>query len=204
MSRVLLVGKGPPDRGGISAFLQTLLGSDLAAEHDVRLLNLTRDEVPRAGRLTAGNVRRTLADAINIRRAARGADIVHIHTALVPAVTLARAGALCAAARSAGAKVLVHVHSGLVELWITTPARRRLARASLAAAHHVVTMSNPTRQALSEAIGAVKTSVIDNGVDVDRFHPGETSNETPRVLYAGLLTPRKGVVDLMRASDELA
>ncbi|MGH2793162.1 MAG: glycosyltransferase family 4 protein [Actinomycetota bacterium] len=204
MSRVLLVGKGPPDRGGISAFLQTLLGSELTSKHDVRLLNLTRDEVPRAGRLTAANIRRTLADARNLRRAAKGADIVHIHTALVPAVTLVRAGLLCAAARAGGAKVLVHVHSGLVELWITSVPRRRLARASLSGANHVVTMSNPTRKALAEAIGAGKTSVIDNGVDVERFHPGEAADRTPRILYAGLLTPRKGVVDLINASDELA
>lgn len=203
MSRVLLVGKGPPDRGGISAFLQALLASDLSATHDLRLLNLTRDEVPEAGRLTTANVTRTLSDARAVRRAARGADIVHIHTALVPAVTLLRAGLLCAAARSAGAAVLLHVHSGLVEHWLTTPARRALARAALTSANHVVTMSNPTREALVRVTGPRRTSVVDNGIDTERFHPAERANAIPRILYAGLLTPRKGVVDLLRASEEL-
>lgn len=203
MSRVLLVGKGPPDRGGISAFLQTLLASDLAQRHDLRLLNLTREEVPRAGRLTKANLRRTLADARRLRREAANADVVHIHSALVPSVTLIRAGLLCAAARSRGAKVVLHVHSGLVELWLTTRARRALARAALGAAHRIVTMSNPTRDAIATAVGERRTSVVDNGIDVDRFRPGRGSRARPRILYAGLLTPRKGVIDLLRASDEL-
>lgn len=203
MSRVLLVGKGPPDRGGISAFLQELLASDLARRHEIRLLNLTRDEVPRAGRLTPANVRRTLADARRVWRGAKRTDVAHIHTALVPAVTLVRAGMLCLAARTRGAKVALHVHSGLVELWLRTGARRALARLVLSPAHRVVTMSNPTRDALAAALGPGRTSVVDNGVDAQRFRPGGATNDPPRILYAGLLTPRKGVVDLMRASEEL-
>jgi len=179
-----------------------LLGSELGDRHEMRLLNLTREEIPQAGRLTSANVRRTFADVRSVRRAARRGDVVHIHTALVPAVTMTRAGVLGLTARLRGAKVVLHVHSGLVELWITTRTRRALARVALAPAHRVVTMSNPTREALASA-GARRTIVIDNGVDVDRFEPAERSDDTPRILYAGLLTPRKGVVDLMRASEEL-
>jgi glycosyltransferase involved in cell wall biosynthesis len=203
VSRVLLVGKGPPDRGGIASFLQILLASDLGSRHEIRLLNLTRDEVPRAGRLTSANVRRTLSDTVRVGKEAGRAEVVHIHTALVPAVTLVRAGMLCLAARIRGAKVALHVHSGLVELWLTTRARRALARVLLSSAHRILTMSNPTRDALAGALGERRISVVDNGVDVDRFHPGDAANVPPRILYAGLLTPRKGVVDLMRASEEL-
>ena len=32
---VLMVGKGAPDRGGIPTFLETLLGSRLARDHDL-------------------------------------------------------------------------------------------------------------------------------------------------------------------------
>ena len=88
MSRVLLVGKGPPDRGGISAFLQTLLGSELATSHQLSLLNLYRDEVLRGGRFTRANITRTLVDAKNLWLASRQVDVVHINTALVPSATL--------------------------------------------------------------------------------------------------------------------
>ena len=63
MNRVLLVGKGQPDRGGISAFMQTLLASELATEHRLSLLNLYREEVLGGGRFTRANLTRTLADA---------------------------------------------------------------------------------------------------------------------------------------------
>ncbi len=99
MSRVLLVGKGPPDRGGISAFLQTLLGSELATQHRLSLLNLYRDEVLGGGRFTRANLTRTLADAARLWRAARRADVVHINTALVPLPTVLRAGFLALVAR---------------------------------------------------------------------------------------------------------
>ena len=65
MSRVLLVGKGPPDRGGISAFMQTLLGSELATQHRLSLLNLYRDEVLGGGRFTRANLSRTLGDGFS-------------------------------------------------------------------------------------------------------------------------------------------
>lgn len=200
MSRILLVGKGPPDRGGISAYLGALQSSGLAREHRLTLLNLTRDETPHAGRMTSSNVRRTLADAHAVWRASTDADIVHLHTALVPAVTMVRAGLLVFAARLRGKPVVVHVHSGMVELWITTPARRLLTRIALGAANRVVTMSNPSANAIAAAIGSSKVEVIDNWVDLDGFRAVDPVHSPPRIFYAGLLTPRKGVGDLLRAS----
>jgi glycosyltransferase involved in cell wall biosynthesis len=43
-------------------------------------------------------------------------------------------------------------------------------------------------------------SLIDNGVDIERFVPAEGEHHPPRILYVGLLTPRKGVLDLIEAS----
>jgi glycosyltransferase involved in cell wall biosynthesis len=199
VSRVVLVGKGPPDRGGIAAFLQALQASDLAAWHDLRLLNLTRDEVPRSGRLTAANVRRTLKDTLTVWRASGDADIVHVHTALVPHVTLARAGMLALAARSRGARPVLHAHSGKVQRWLVSRPRRLAARAALLPAKRVVAVSEGGRRALRPAAGG-RLRLIENGVDVGAFSDGPTGNGIPRVLFAGVLTPRKGVVDLLRAS----
>src|SRR5712691_4743736 len=91
--RVLLVGRGPPDRGGISAFLQALLASPLPG-CEVSVLNLAREQPTRSGRLTRPNVTRTMADARAVWRASRHSDLVHIHTALAPHVTMIRAGVL--------------------------------------------------------------------------------------------------------------
>jgi glycosyltransferase involved in cell wall biosynthesis len=204
VSRVLLVGKGPPDRGGISAYLGSLLASELANGHSLTLLNLTRDETPNAGRLTGSNVARTLSDARAVWKAAPGADVVHQHTALVPAVTMIRAGLLALAARARGRRVILHVHSGQVELWIRTAPRRLLTRLALAAAERIVTMSEPSGRAIAAAIGRDKVTIVDNWVDTDEFRPSDPVHSPPRVFYAGLLTPRKGVGDLLRASALLS
>jgi len=42
--------------------------------------------------------------------------------------------------------------------------------------------------------------LVDNGVDCSRYADPEPPHDPPRVLYVGLLTPRKGVLDLIEAS----
>src|SRR5260370_29313276 len=147
--RIVLVGKGPPDRGGISAFLGDLLKSDLGARHDLRLLNLYREGDRAGGRLTGANVPRTLDDAGRLWRAARDAQLVHTHTALFPLMTLLRAGSLSLAGRLAGARVPAHVHSGMVAPWLTSHPRRTLARLALSAPNRVVTVSTGTYDTLT-------------------------------------------------------
>jgi glycosyltransferase involved in cell wall biosynthesis len=201
--RVLVVGKGAPETGGIPGFLEAMLRSPLTSRYELRHLNLSREEVPRGGRLTRANALRTLADGLRVLRASRQVNLVHVHTALVPFVTLLRAGWLAAAARVRGARVVVHVHSGKVDSWIATGTRRWLTRIALRPAHAVVTVSETSRAALATALGEDGVILVDNGVDVSLFGPPGPARQPPRVLFAGRLTPRKGVVDLLRASTLL-
>ena len=200
MSRVLLVGKGSPDRGGIPTFLETLLGSRLAQEHDVRFLNVAHSGTPEGGRATVGNVRRTVADAIAVWRAARDRDVVHIHSALAPAVTVVRAALLAAAGRARGSAVVVHAHGGNIQSWLTTPWRRALLRLAMLPAHRVVAVWTAGERSLRRVLPHDRVSLIDNGVPLGDHAEPERGHEPPRVLYVGLLTPRKGVLDLLAAS----
>jgi glycosyltransferase involved in cell wall biosynthesis len=207
-STVLLVGKGPPELGGIPSFLVGLTDSRLADEFDLRFLNLTPATGSQGGRLTPRNVASTVTDALRVARAARAADLVHLHSALFPSVTLVRAGLLVAAARAAGAIVLVHAHGGRLDQWLTTPARRRLARAALVPATDVVAVSAPNAQRLGEALGR-EVEVLLNGVDLGRFRPPDEPGppdagpSVPSVLYAGVLARRKGLFELFEASRTL-
>src|SRR3954447_24565524 len=99
---VLMVGKGAPDRGGIPTFLETLLHSRLAQEYDLRFLNVAHAGTPEGGRATVGNLWRTVRDAVEVWRQAAGCDVVHIHSALAPTVTVLRAALLAAAGRGRG------------------------------------------------------------------------------------------------------
>ena len=200
MACVLLVGKGPPDRGGIPTFMRMLVESGLTSQHQVRFLNLARTEEPQGGRLTWHNVTRLLADAVAVWRGATGCDVVHLHSALAPSVTALRAAVLGAVARARGCRVLVHAHGGLVLAWMDRPSRRWLLRLALSPAHRVLAVSAALERALATAAGRSRIGLLRNGVDTGTYHPEPAENVVPSVLYVGLLTPRKGLLDLFSAS----
>ncbi len=180
-----------------------LLHSDLVREHDIEFLNVAHDGTPEGGKATLGNVRRTARDTVAVWRSARGRDIVHIHSALSPTVTLLRATLLALAARSRGCAVVMHAHGGGILLWLTTGWRRLLLRLAVLPAHRVVAVWTAGERALRQVVPAERVRLVDNGVRVD-VHPNpEPAHQPPRVLFVGLLTPRKGVLDLLEASRAL-
>ena len=203
-TRVLLVGKGYPDRGGIPTFVQLLLDGDLADDYELSFLNVAHHGVPEGGALTTGNVTRTLRDAWAVFTRAKAQDIVHIHSALAPSVTMLRAGLLALAARLRGCAVIVHAHGGNIETTLQSRRGRRALTLSMLPAHRVVAVWSAGARALEEVLGDTKVRLIDNGVEVSRYLDPEPPHDPPRVLYVGLLTPRKGVLDLIEASRTLA
>ena len=203
MSRVLLVGKGPPDRGGIPTFLREVRTGPVGERHDVTFLNLAHTGTPEGGKVTVGNVVRTLRDTVAVWRDAARHDLVHINSAATPAVTVVRAGMLAAAARARGAAVVVHVHGGNAGEWLARRHNRWLMRLAMAPAHRVVAVWASGHEALAPVLGARRLRLVENGIDTTRFHEPEDWGRPPRVLYVGLLTPRKGVLDLLAASAAL-
>lgn len=197
---VLLVGKGAPDRGGIPSFIETLRTSSLAVTHRVDFLNVAHAGTPQGGQATVGNLVRTVGDVVAVRRAARGRDVVHIHSALAPTVTVVRAALLALAARSRGCAVVIHAHGGNIQFWLTTPLRRWLMRLAMVPAHRVVAVWEAGESALRQVLPAERVCLIDNGVPLGSDPPTAEEHDPPRVLYVGLLTPRKGVLELVEAS----
>lgn len=206
MADVLVVGKGAPERGGIPTFLDILVSGPLASRHRIRLLNLADERVvPAGGRASWDNAARTLRDAGRVWRAATRRDVVHLHTAGAPAVTMARLGVLVLAARLRGARVVAHVHGGRTVELLAGPRGRLVARLSLRGAHRVVAVAGSVHAALRRVVPGRRLELIRNGVDLRRFRrvdAGPTA-EVPVLLYVGLLTPRKGVLDLFEASRRL-
>lgn len=202
MSRVLLVGKGAPDRGGIPTCLHDLLNGDIGRTHEVTFLNLAHTGTPQGGTMTVGNIARTVRDAVSVWRESSDNQIVHLHSALAPAVTVVRAGVLACAARLRGCSVVMHVHGGNLASWLAQPARPLFLRMALSPADRVVAVWSAGYDALVAVMGEDRVRLIENGVDTDRFREPET-HAPPRILYVGLLTPRKGVLDLIAASQLL-
>ena len=118
------------------------------------------------------------------RRAARDADLVHAHWLPSAAVGLLT-----------GRPVIAQVWGTDVELARRVP---WLARQVLRRARLVIAPSTTLAEAVRR-LGAADVRVIPGGVDV----PADPSreDEPPFVLYAGRLSPEKGILDLVEAAD---
>ena len=120
------------------------------------------------------------------RRAAAEADVVHAHWLPAGAIAL-----------SLGKPYVVQVWGTDLELarrvpWLARPILRR-ARAVIAASTWLADAAR--------ALGATDVRVIPSGVDL----PEEVGDEVepPHVLYAGRLSPEKGVLELVEAANGL-
>jgi glycosyltransferase involved in cell wall biosynthesis len=120
------------------------------------------------------------------RRAARDADLVHAHW--LPSG---------AAALATGKPFVVQLWGSDVELARRAP---RVARAVLRRARAAVCPSNALAEDAGR-LGAREIAVIPSGVDL----PPEVGAEAnpPEVLYAGRLSPEKGVLELVEAARGL-
>jgi glycosyltransferase involved in cell wall biosynthesis len=118
------------------------------------------------------------------RRAARGADLVHAHW--LPA------GAVAAAT---GRPFVVTLHGTDVELARRAPGP---SRAVLRRARLTIAVSTALAEE-ARRLGAREVRVIPNGVELPD-EPGDPA-EPPEVLFAGRLSPEKGILDLLAAAD---
>ena len=176
------------------------LERELSDRYAVELLNLTRQAEYRAGVLSSSNISRTLADVGQVLRTAGRFDVVHLHSSFVPAVTLIRAALLLGAARLRGSATVLHIHGGNLPEWADRVWKRLLIRAAVTTATEVVSVSD----GITDALNLPRTHTIYNGVDTDTFAPDpDRRAEEPVIVFAGILTRRKGVVDLIDASHML-
>ena len=206
--RLVVVGRGEPERGGIPSFLAMLVEGEATLRREVVLVNLTEGARRDGGRASWANLLRTLTDALRVLRVARRGDVVHIHSALAPTVTCVRAGLLVRAARLRRAHPVVHAHGGRLVGSLTSTWRRTVTRRSLGTAALVVAVSTRVQETLVAAgLPADRVRFLPNGVDVARFADAADGNERPhdppRLLFVGGITPRKGVLDLLEASTVL-
>ncbi len=123
-----------------------------------------------------------------VRAALEGADVVHIHEPLVPAVSVA-------ASRFAGAALIGTFHADPSPLVrrayrLAAPALRRVVRRL-----DVVTAVSPVAEHAVAPLGPVRR--IPNGIDTAEFDP--QPGKPHRVAFLGRDDPRKGLDVLLAA-----
>jgi glycosyltransferase involved in cell wall biosynthesis len=201
--KVLLVGQGPPSRGGIPTFLNLLL-RDPSLRRQARLafFNTTRDG-QRPAAATLSNAGAAVRDAWRLRRRARQADVVHLNVAPTPLLPLVRSLMLVLAAKKAGARVIVHAHSGRLHIAARRQGYRLTFRGLLALTDAVAVVSHDG-EVVVRALGGDPV-LIRNGVDTALFSPGQGPHAGPLVVtFVGTVCERKGLEDLRSALVELA
>lgn len=210
--RVVVVGRGAPERGGIPSYLAMMERHRDRLGVPVVILNLTPSRPGEGGKATPANLSRTLGDARRVLRSARRGDIVHIHSALAPAVTAGRAGLLLLAARLRGAGTVLHAHGGRLAQQPPQGPARVLTSLVVRSATRVVAVAEVVREVLTTlGVDPSRLQVVPNGVAVEKYAPVAAgaavtdggAHVVPRVLYAGILSRRKGVLDLLEASQRL-
>jgi glycosyltransferase involved in cell wall biosynthesis len=118
------------------------------------------------------------------REAARGADLVHAHWLPAGAVAL-----------STGVPYVVQLWGTDVEIARRVPA---LARPIIRKARLVICASTALATA-AWSFGARSVHVVPGGVEIPREVTPEA--EPPEILFAGRLSPEKGILDLLEAVD---
>jgi glycosyltransferase involved in cell wall biosynthesis len=194
--RILLVSQmyPGPDTPDLGVFVASLERELVARGHE-----LERAVVDSRGRRL-----RHLGLAFDVARTARSfrPDVVYAHF-LVPA------GALAALAGRAPLVVTAH---GQDVTNAVRPGVREATRWTVRRAHAVIAVSGWLRDSLVEAVpeAAAKTTVIDCGVDLERFAPRDAavarrdvgwSPDGTAFLCLGSLTERKNVLRLARAFE---
>jgi glycosyltransferase involved in cell wall biosynthesis len=200
--RVLLVGHGAPTRGGIPTFLAELVDDGwLGGQVDLRFLNTAPKGRKVPGAMSPANLGRTLVHTWRVFGRARRADVVHLNLAATPTLPLARAFALSSAARLAGARPILHAHTGLLEVCVRRRLFRVVLRATLGVVDRFVVVSGDAEAAVRAVAGraAPKVLRVGNGLDLDRVRPGDKDVDPPILAFVGTVCERKGLIDLRDA-----
>jgi len=196
--KVLIVGQGPPESGGIPTFVAGLTQDPWLAERaDLEFLNTTPRGVKRPGAATASNAARSMTHAWAVFRRARHTDVVHLNLAPVPTLPLLRAFMLALAARLGGARVLLHAHTGRLHSAVMSRTYRLLLRFTLKVVDQLIVVSKPAEDA-ARTLGR-NVVRLENGVDPSRFQTGPKPTDPPVLAFVGTVCERKGLIDLRDA-----
>lgn len=192
-SRVLLVGPGPHDAGGIAVVVGTLLKSPLAERFEL---------VPVSTYVDASRVRKALRALEGVARAAwllvrSRVDLVYLHTS--SGYSFRRKAIVAALARARRRPYVVHVHAGDFDRYYRSARawEQWLTRRTLAGASGVIVLS-PSWERRIAAVAPCLTTAVPNPVTIPR-EGSALDAEPARLVCLGRLGDEKGSRTLVRA-----
>jgi len=201
--RILLVSQMYPsaEAPDFGAFVAQVERALLAQGHEIERAVIDRRGGPRTKYLELG------LDAVRAARSFRP-DVVYAHF-LIPA-----GGVAALASLASGAALVLTAHGQDVRNIEEIPGFREATKLAARRARAVICVSDYLRTELVAALPEVesKTSVVDCGVDLERFRGGDPAaareelgwaGPGPFYLFVGTLDERKNPVRLARAFERL-
>jgi glycosyltransferase involved in cell wall biosynthesis len=204
--RVWLVSPNPTSRGGVAAVARQIAVSPIVRKYRISMVpTYAPGSMP--GRIyRAAHGLLLLGGAMIFKRP----DLVHIKVA--SGGSFARKVVVGAMCRMRGVPVLVHVHGGGFDQFVTRSPRavRELAHWLLETTPQVLSLSDRWAAKLHTIFPRARIDVLPNPVEVARYDdlararfapPGDdpAPARPPMVLFLGDLLQRKGVYDLIAA-----
>lgn len=207
--RVLVVGPLPPPLGGVQLMVEMLVGSSLARDHEIRVVNTSKGVLRWAVEARSW---RTLpyflrdVGALLAALAGFRPDVVVVHAA--SGVSLLRDWVFMALARLFGRRVVCHYHGTLHTRFPSAETRfgRTAGRLIMAAANRVIVLGPTYRDGFARAWRRDDLVWSPNVTDVASFRAAERLPAAPwlapgerGVLFMGRLSAPKGIGDLFDA-----
>ena len=207
--RILIVGPGPVQVGGVASFIQFLLHSEhLNQRFEIAHMDTARDvkDLPTAGRFSWRNLTYLLRQVPQLFKLLRvwRPDIVHL--SVTAGWSFWKIGVFLWISHASGAKVVAHMHGGAFNLFFeqSHPLIQRMIAWTLNRADAVVALSVWWKQFYLKKISpALKVAVIFNCPDEAFSYctelPDRSERSGHKVLFVGSLGRRKGIFDILRA-----
>jgi glycosyltransferase involved in cell wall biosynthesis len=198
-ANVVMVGPGLNVRGGVSGVERLLLS---ALPEDVHATHI-------ATMVEGSKMTKSVTFAKSLGQLAwqlrKRPDVVHIHFA--SGASNVRKIIMARLAMMFGANVIMHAHGGYYrQHWREmSPAARTVTLGTLLRAKRLVVLGEGWRE-FFESIGIPKHRIVvmPNPVVLPESVPERPDDGTVRFVYFGLITPRKGVFDLVEAVARLS
>jgi glycosyltransferase involved in cell wall biosynthesis len=198
-ANIVMVGPGLNVRGGVSGVERLLLNALPDEIHATHIATMVE----------GGKWAKTVTFAKSLGQLAwelrKHPDVVHIHFA--SGASNVRKIIMARLAMAFGANVIMHAHGGYYRThWQEmSPAARRVTLGTLLRAKRIVVLGEGWR-GFFESIGIPKHRIVvaPNPVVLPDVVPQRDETGTVRFVYFGLITPRKGVFDLVEAIARLS
>lgn len=201
--RVILVGPGPEQMGGMASVVQQMLSLDFSGQYRPDLLATTHATDPRE-RLFA-RCRRHLRQIRELKGTIRNtpAPIVHIHTC--SGISFFRSAVDMIVAQRSGARVILHIHGATFDRFFETQPsmRKRWIAWILARADTVIALSRQWALKLQDMASTARIVVVENAVSIPTLRQAQTVGGPCRFALLARMDQWKGIGDALQACSIL-